>query len=114
MNHRPGDPQMAVTGSGANPSLPSAGRATVAARVTRLCMLEYALGRVQECRRSSCPFWEPGGAVLEFGCLLERFLPAEDWTPELAAHWLRVRSAAEPRSDRESGLRPLSFRLGDS
>ncbi len=79
-------------------------------------MLEHTLGRVEECPRGGCPFWEPGGAVLEPGCQLERFLPAEDWTPELAAHWLRVRRAAKRRRGRESGSRPLPFhlRLGDA
>jgi hypothetical protein len=63
--------------------------------IERLCMLEYAAGRIEECPRNGCPLWEPGGAVLEAGCMLERFLPAEDWTPELAARWLRIRREAE-------------------
>ena len=99
--HSPGGPQILVNGDGAKPLTTPAGRArTVAVRVTRLCTLEQTLGRIEECPRGSCPFWERGGAVLEPGCLLERFLPAEDWTPELAAHWLRVRRAAERRGDR--------------
>ena len=58
----------------------------------KLCSLQYALGRIEECPLSArCPFWEEGGAVLDAGCLLERMLPPEDWTPELAARWLRVR-----------------------
>ena len=54
--------------------------------------------------------------MLEPGCLLERFLPAEDWTPDLAAQWLRVRREAERRGDRESGSRSPSIHLlpGDS
>ena len=98
-DHSSGDPWQAA-GTHADPSPPPGPYPVAAARVTRLCTLEQTLGRIEECPRGSCPFWERGGAVLEPGCLLERFLPAEDWTPELAAHWLRVRRAAERRGDR--------------
>lgn len=91
----------------------TAGNDTIAPRVVgKLCTLEYALGRIEPCPRSSrCPFWEEGGAVLESGCMLERFLPAEDWTPELAAHWLRVRRAAERRYAQEARSPRFLLRL---
>ena len=62
-----------------------------------LCSLEYAAGRLELCD-SSCVFWEHGGAVVDAGCLLERLLPREDWTPELAERWLYARRtlAASP------------------
>ncbi len=69
----------------------------------RICLLQYALSRVEACPRTSrCGFWEEGGAVLDEGCLLERILPSEDWTPELAARWLRVRRRVEQRRGGET------------
>lgn len=55
-------------------------------------MLQDVAGRSEACPGSRCPFWEPGGAVLDAGCFLERMLPREDWTPELAQRWLRTRA----------------------
>lgn len=63
-----------------------------AAKEPRLCVLVDAAGRIEECPGEGCPFWEPGGAVLEVRCALERMLPREDWTAELAERWLRLRS----------------------
>ena len=56
-------------------------------------MLARCLGRSRVCSET-CPFWESGGAVLPAGCALERILPEPDWTPELAARWLRLRENA--------------------
>jgi hypothetical protein len=58
----------------------------------RRCMLQDAVVRSEACPEAVCPFWEEGGAVLDGGCFLERILPFEDWTPELAQRWLRVRA----------------------
>lgn len=58
----------------------------------RLCVLQGTVGRTETCPRERCPFWEEGGAVIDAGCFLERVLPVEDWTPELAHRWLRIRS----------------------
>jgi hypothetical protein len=37
----------------------------------RLCRIERELGRVEECPEGSCPFWEPGGAVLDGRCAID-------------------------------------------
>lgn len=42
-----------------------------AAQSTRLCRLEHALGVDAVCPEGACPFWEPGGAVLEGRCVVE-------------------------------------------
>jgi hypothetical protein len=39
---------------------------------TRLCRLHEALGRDEACPEEPCPFWEPGGAVVEARCAFER------------------------------------------
>jgi hypothetical protein len=38
---------------------------------TRLCSLEVAVGRLEACPEAACPFWEPGGAVLDGRCAFE-------------------------------------------
>lgn len=63
--------------------------------VARSCALVAAAGTREACRGDACAFWEPGGAALEGRCMLERFLPAPDWTPDLAAAWLRLRGEPE-------------------
>ena len=60
----------------------------------RVCALQYAAGRVETCR-TECPFWEAGGAVVQPRCMLERMLPAEEWTPRLGGSWLRLRENLE-------------------
>lgn len=39
---------------------------------TRTCRIRRALGQAEPCPEGACPFWEPGGAVLDAGCGLER------------------------------------------
>ena len=39
---------------------------------SRLCSLESAAGRIEACPEEACPFWEPGGAVLDGRCAFER------------------------------------------
>jgi hypothetical protein len=41
-------------------------------RELRLCRLQDAAGRVEHCPGGACPFWEPGGAVLEGRCAIEQ------------------------------------------
>lgn len=36
------------------------------------CRLDAVAGRAEPCPEGSCPFWEPGGAVLEGRCAFER------------------------------------------
>jgi hypothetical protein len=52
---------------------------------TRFCSLESAVGKREACPESACPFWEPGGAVLEGRCAFEEL----DITADAAlATWL--------------------------
>jgi hypothetical protein len=37
----------------------------------RLCRLEQAVGVEAACPEGGCPFWEPGGAVLDGRCVVE-------------------------------------------
>jgi len=41
------------------------------ATTPRLCSLEGAVGRHEACPQGACPFWEPGGAVLDGRCAFE-------------------------------------------
>jgi hypothetical protein len=40
-------------------------------REARLCRLARAVGIDAACPEGSCPFWEPGGAVLDGRCVVE-------------------------------------------
>jgi hypothetical protein len=64
-----------------------------------LCRFQSALGRVEVCPEERCPFWEPGGAVLEGGCAFERLDHSD--SPELAAWHMRIRRMLEAASTRE-------------
>jgi len=55
----------------------------------KLCRLQATLGTSEVCPAGACPFWEPGGAVLEGRCALERIELAG--RPELASFLLRMR-----------------------
>jgi hypothetical protein len=77
----------------------------------KLCRLEAQAGRKAFCPEATCPFWEPGGAVLEGRCAFE--LIDLEGRPALAAELLSVRrqlEAAEPASD-ESRARRLFHRV---
>jgi hypothetical protein len=37
----------------------------------RFCRLEQAVGVGAACPEGGCPFWEPGGAVLDGRCIVE-------------------------------------------
>lgn len=76
------------------------------------CWLQDTLGRVERCPESGrCPFWEVGGAVLEAGCLLERFLSRDDWTPELAHRWVALRQSLERPGRAQPGTSHLFYLL---
>jgi hypothetical protein len=67
-----------------------------------LCRLKAALGEVQKCPEEACPFWEPGGAVLDGRCAFERVdLPSH---PDVATLLLRIRSELEPFRDAEEAV----------
>jgi hypothetical protein len=62
--------------------------------VVKLCRIEHVVGRSRECPEGACPFWEPGGAVLEGGCVFDRLVVLED--PDLALWLLELRGSLEP------------------
>ena len=39
--------------------------------MTRMCGLDALAGATTLCTEADCPFWEPGGAVLEGRCVFE-------------------------------------------
>jgi hypothetical protein len=57
------------------------------------CRLQYTVGRVEACPGEPCPFWEPGGAVLEGRCAFDELDIADN--PGLAAWLLRIRKRLE-------------------
>lgn len=61
-------------------------------------MLGHRLGRDEPCTQE-CPFWEPGGAVIDAGCALERILGEGDWPVEFAERWLRIRDRISSAAD---------------
>jgi hypothetical protein len=76
----------------------------------RLCRIKLALSEVEACPQGACPFWEPGGAVLEAGCGLER-LQLELDRPDLAEYLVGLRHALETARDsreREEARRALA------
>jgi hypothetical protein len=55
------------------------------------CTLRMAAeGRAESCPREACAFWEPGGAVVEGGCSIER-LGVDVRRGDLAAYLLELR-----------------------
>lgn len=53
-----------------------------------------AQGVSEPCPRDPCPFWEPGGAVVEAACGLER-LSLDVRRPDVAAYLLELRERLE-------------------
>jgi hypothetical protein len=60
---------------------------------SRLCRFEQALGRNEACPEARCPFWEPGGAVLQGRCAFDEV--AISASPDVARCLLRVRRTLE-------------------
>lgn len=79
------------------------------------CKLRLAAEqRVEVCPRERCSFWEPGGAVVEGICLLER-LGVELTRPGLADYLLETRERLDQTRDLEAAEeahRQFSRRLG--
>jgi hypothetical protein len=81
----------------------------------RLCRLERIRGRVEACPEDHCPFWEPGGAVVEGGCAFERVGLRVD--PELANWLLEIRAtleSARTRAEQSETLRLYHRLLNDA
>jgi hypothetical protein len=81
----------------------------------RTCTLRLAAqGHAELCPRERCAFWEPGGAVVQGICLIER-LGVDVRRPDLAAYLLETRERLELARDRaemEAAHREFSRRLG--
>jgi len=81
----------------------------------RTCTLRLvAQGQEELCPRERCALWEPGGAVVEGNCLVER-LGVDVRRPELAAYLLETRERLEQARDlaeAEEAHREFSRRLG--
>jgi hypothetical protein len=80
----------------------------------RCCSLQNAIGVLEPCTCDRCPFWEPGGAVVEGGCLTER-IGVDVRDVELAKYLLGVRHHLEDVRDKsaaEAAQLELSRRIG--
>ena len=79
------------------------------------CTLRLAArGEAEICPRDRCSFWEPGGAVMAGGCLIDR-LGADVRDPDLAGYLLEARERLEHARDlaeAEQAHREFSRRLG--
>jgi hypothetical protein len=79
------------------------------------CTLRLAAERQDElCPRERCAFWEPGGAVVDGSCLIER-LGVDLGTRDLAEYLLETRGRVEQARDMaeaEAAHREFSRRLG--
>jgi len=60
----------------------------------KLCRIKLTLGDVESCPEGACAFWEPGGAIVDAGCGLERLRIDVD-RPDLAAYLVGLREALE-------------------
>jgi hypothetical protein len=82
---------------------------------TPTCSIRHTAQGVREpCPRQRCAFWEPGGAVLEAHCAIER-LGIDVGRADLAAYLLEVREQLEQARDlaeAEAAHREFSRRLG--
>src|SRR5256885_17033992 len=81
----------------------------------KTCTLRLvARGETEVCPRERCAFWEPGGAVVEGNCLVER-LGVDVGTPDLARYLLETRERLEQAralAEAEAAPREVSRRLG--
>jgi len=82
---------------------------------SRTCTLRLAAeGRAEACPRERCAFWEPGGAVVEGRCVIER-LGIDVGRPDLASYLLETRERLERArnlSEAEATRREFSRRVG--
>lgn len=71
-------------------------------------------GHAELCPRERCAFWEPGGAVVEGSCVVER-LGVDVRRPDVAAYLLEARERLDQARDRqeaEDAHREFARRLG--
>ena len=72
--------------------------ASVSQIETKKCTLRLGTGVTEACRSERCAFWEPGGAVVEGGCLIER-LGVDVRRADLAEYLLETRERLEQARD---------------
>lgn len=81
----------------------------------KTCKLRLvAQSQTEVCPRERCAFWEPGGAVVEGNCLIER-LDVDVRNSDLATYLLETRerlAQARDLSEAEAAHRAFSRRLG--
>jgi hypothetical protein len=81
----------------------------------KTCRLRVlARGQSEICPRERCAFWEPGGAVVEGNCLIER-LGVDVRRHDLASYLLGVGERLEQARERvetEAAHREFARRLG--
>ncbi|MGB8004923.1 MAG: hypothetical protein WCF27_11775 [Gaiellaceae bacterium] len=80
----------------------------------RRCSLQNAIGVFEPCTCERCSFWEPGGAVVEGDCFIER-IGVDTRQVELAKYLLEVRQHLEEARDKsaaEAAQLELSRRVG--
>ncbi len=82
-------------------------------RVTpKECTLRTAVGEREICPGADCAFWEPGGAVVEAGCAIERLAIPVQRNRDLARHLLDLRLRLEEARD-EVELRDAHRRFSE-
>lgn len=76
-----------------------------------VCRIDALAGCTTRCPEDACPFWEPGGAVLEGRCMFE--LVDLDGRPAVVAELrsLRDRLGSADTADEETRLRHDYHRL---
>lgn len=79
------------------------------------CTLRLATeGKTELCPRELCAFWEPGGAVVQGRCIVER-LGVDVRRPDLAAYLLETRERLDRARDlaaAERAHQEFSRRIG--
>jgi hypothetical protein len=75
------------------------------------CRLQYAVGRIEECGRARCAFWEPGGAVLPGRCAFDELdLSGRPAVAQLLLQ-IRVRLADTAVAEHDTRTRRLFYHL---
>jgi hypothetical protein len=80
----------------------------------RPCSLQNAIGVLEPCSCERCAFWEPGGAVVQGDCFIER-TGVDTRQVDLAKYLLDVRQHLEEARDKsvaEAAQLELSRRVG--
>jgi hypothetical protein len=75
--------------------------------MSRECRLDALAGVTTLCTEGACPFWEPGGAVLEGRCAFERLDLLR--RPAVVSELLRVREELAGAAPVEDGRTRHSY-----